>query len=493
MSATASANDAEPFDAIVIGAGQAGPGVATHLVGQGKRVALVEMDKVGGTCLNRGCRPTKALRASARVAHLARTAARHGVHAGPVTVDFAAVMARKDVLIDGWQHGYADSLEHTDGLDMIYGTARFVGTDDAGDGRLRHVVAVGDRSLVAPHVFVNVGTRSTVPAILGLDPALGDVVPWLDNDRVLHLDSLPEHLVILGGSYIGLELGQLFARLGSAVTIVERGERIASREDSEISDAIARFLTDEGIDIRTGAAVERVSVTDGVIRVDISADPSTPSRTGGEHIAGTHLLVAIGRTPNTDTLDLDAVGVETDGRGFVPTDGVFRTNVEGIWALGDINGRGAFTHTSYQDYEILVDHLDGGSRSVDSRIPTYAMFTDPPLGRVGMSDREARRSGRNVLKATYPMSDVTRAKLDGETAGLVNLLVDADTERLLGASVLGLSGDEIVQIVSALMHADASCHVLKDMLPIHPTVAEFFPTILGALEPLTPDEGAAAG
>lgn len=477
MSATTTASDAEPFDAIVIGAGQAGPGVATHLVGLGRRVALVEMDKVGGTCLNRGCRPTKALRASARVAHLARTAARHGVHTGPVTVDFAATMARKDALIDGWQHGYADSLGHTDGLDMIYGAARFLGTGDPENGRPRHLVAVGDRRLVAPDVFLNVGTRSTVPAIPGVDPALGDVVPWLDNERVLHLESLPEHLVILGGSYIGLELGQVFARLGSAVTIVERGDRVASREDPAISDAVAAFLTDEGVDIRTGAVVERVSVTDGAIRVDSAR---------GEHIAGTHLLVAIGRTPNTDTLDLDAVGVATDGRGYVPTDGVFRTNVEGIWALGDINGRGAFTHTSYQDYEILVDHLEGGSRSADTRIPTYAMFTDPPLGRVGLNDREARESGRRVLKATYPMSSVTRAALDGETAGLVNVLVDADTDRLLGASVLGLSGDEIVQIVSALMHADASYHVLEDMLPIHPTVAEFYPTILGTLEPLPP-------
>lgn len=470
-SPTPSASDAERFDAIVIGAGQAGPGVATTLVERGRRVALVEMDKVGGTCLNRGCRPTKAMRASARVAHLARTAGRHGVHTGPVTVDFAALMARKDALIDGWQHGYADSLGHTDGLDMIYGAARFVGTGAQG-----HVVAVGDRRLVANEVFVNVGTRSTVPAIPGLDPALGDVVPWLDNDRVLHLEALPEHLVILGGSYIGLELGQLFARLGSAVTIVERGDRVASREDPEISDAVAAFLIDEGVDIRTGAVVERVSVTDGAIRVDSER---------GEHIAATHLLVAVGRTPNTDTLDLDTVGVETDRRGFVPTDGVYRTNVEGIWALGDINGRGAFTHTSYQDYEILVDHLDGGSRTADTRIPTYAMFTDPPLGRVGMNDRDARESGRRVLKATYPMASVTRAALDGETAGLVNLLVDADTERFLGASVLGLSGDEIVQVVSALMHADAPYHVLEDMLPIHPTVAEFYPTILGELAPLT--------
>jgi len=457
----------EPYDAIVIGTGQAGPGVASFLAGRGERVAVVEADKVGGTCLNRGCRPTKALRASARVAHLARAAGRYGVHADTVEVDFAAVMARKDEMIDRWQHHSAESLGDADGITLIYGEGRFAGSSDG-----VHRVAVGDRVLSAPDVFVNTGTRSTVPPIPGLD-----TVAWLDNDRVVHLAELPAHLIVLGGSYIGLELGQLFARLGSAVTIVERGDRVASREDPEISDAIAGFLTAEGLDLRTSTTVERVEAIDGPAPIRVVTDR-------GERIEGTHLLVAIGRTPNTDRLGLDTVGLDTDDRGYVPTDGVFRTVVSGIWALGDINGRGAFTHTSYQDYEILVDHLSGGDRTADGRIPTYAMFTDPPLGRVGMNDREARSSGRRVLKATYPMDQVTRAVLDGETAGLVSLLVDADTERFLGASVLGLSGDEIVQIVSALMHAGASYHVLGDMLPIHPTVAEFYPTILKGLAPL---------
>lgn len=458
--------NSEQFDAIVIGAGQAGPGVAYFLAGRGERVAVVELDKVGGTCLNRGCRPTKALRASARVAQLARTAGRHGVHTGEVTVDFAAVMARKDEMIDSWQEHSAESLGHTDGIELIYGEARFTGSAEG-----VHQVAVGDRVLAAPKVFLNTGTRSAQPPIPGLD-----AVPWLDNERVLHLDTRPEHLVILGGSYIGLELGQIFARFGSAVTIIERGERVASREDPEISDAIAAFCADEGIDIRTSTSVERIETIDGPASIRVHTDAG--------HVDGTHLLVAIGRTPNTDRLGLDAAGLATDERGYLSTDGVFRTAVDGIWALGDINGRGAFTHTSYQDYEILIDHLSGGSRSADTRIPTYAMFTDPPLGRVGMSDREARESGRNVLKATYPMNTLTRAVLDGETAGLINLLVDADTERFLGASVLGLTGDEIVQIVSALMHAGASYHVLGDMLPIHPTVAEFYPTILKGLAPL---------
>jgi pyruvate/2-oxoglutarate dehydrogenase complex dihydrolipoamide dehydrogenase (E3) component len=449
----------------VIGAGQAGPGVARHLAGAGRRVALVEADKVGGTCLNRGCRPTKALRASARVAHLARTAGRHGVRTGEVSVDFAAVMARKDALIDGWVGGYAESLEHTDGVTMLYGEARFTGRSDAA-----FTVAVGDRSVVAPEVFLNVGTRATKPPIPGLDD-----VAWLDNDRVLHLDEVPGHLVILGGSYVGLELGQLFARFGSTVTIIERGERIAPREDADITAEIARFLTAEGLDLRTSTTVERIEPAGAGVRVHLA---------GADPVDGSHLLVAIGRTPNTDRLDLDRIGLKTDDHGFVPTDGVFRTAVEGIWALGDINGRGAFTHTSYQDHEILVDHLRGGPRSADGRIPTYAMFTDPPLGRVGMTEHEARASGRRVARAAVPMAEVTRAALDGETDGLVTVLVDTDTGRFVGASVLGITGDEIVQIVSALMHADAPCHVLAEMLPIHPTVAEFYPTILGRLEPL---------
>jgi pyruvate/2-oxoglutarate dehydrogenase complex dihydrolipoamide dehydrogenase (E3) component len=460
--------DVETFDAIVIGAGQAGPGIAYFLADREDRVAVVEADKVGGTCLNRGCRPTKALRASARVAHLARTAAKHGIHTGKIDVDFAAVMARKDALIDAWQSKTAESLADTDGITLLYGEASFAGTHDG-----RHHVTVGDRTLAAPNVYLNTGTRTTEPPIDGLRD-----VPWLDNDRVLHLDELPAHLVILGGSYIGLELGQMFARLGSAVTIIERGDRVASRENPEISDMIAGFLDDEGVDLRLGTSVERVEPLDGPATIRVVTDH-------GERIEGTHLLVAIGRTPNTDRLALDTVGLSTDQRGYVATDGVFRTAVEGIWALGDINGRGAFTHTSYQDSQILVDHLSGGSRSADDRVPTYAMFTDPPLGRVGMNDREAAASRRRVLRATFPMDKLTRAMLDGETAGMISLLVDADTDRFLGASVLGVSGDEIVQIISALMHAGASYHVLADMLPIHPTVAEFYPSILGGLEPLT--------
>jgi pyruvate/2-oxoglutarate dehydrogenase complex dihydrolipoamide dehydrogenase (E3) component len=455
----------ELFDAIVIGAGQAGPGIARHLVADGQRVAVVEQDKVGGTCLNRGCRPTKAMRASARVAHVARTASGHGVSTGEVLVDFAAVVARKDRLIDGWVESSTKSLEDTDGLSLVHGQARFTGSGDDG-----HMVAVGEHVLVAPRVFLNVGTRATEPPI----PGLVDV-SWLDNDRILHLDALPEHLVILGGGYIALELGQMFRRFGSAVTILERGQHIAGREDDDIAAEITRFLDAEGVMIHTDITVERVEATGSGVRVYTDAAGA---------IDGSHLLVAVGRTPNTDLLDLDAVGLESDAHGIIPTDGTFLTAVDGIWAVGDINGRGAFTHTSYQDFEILVDSLAGGTRTADGRIPTYAMFTDPPLGRVGITEREARRSDRRVLMATFPMSEHTRAQLDGETAGLIKLLVDADNDRFLGAATLGIAGDEIVQVVSALMHAGAPCRVLAEMLPIHPTVAEFLPTILERLEPL---------
>jgi pyruvate/2-oxoglutarate dehydrogenase complex dihydrolipoamide dehydrogenase (E3) component len=454
----------ERFDVLVIGAGQAGPGVARHFAAEGEQVAIVEQDKVGGTCLNRGCRPTKALRASARVAHLARTASAHGVTTGDIVVDFAATMARKDRLIDGWVDSSTKSLEDTDGITLVHGQARFTGSEDG-----EHQVAVGARSLAAPKVFLNVGTRATEPPI----PGLADV-PWLDNDSVLHLDTLPEHLVVLGGGYIALELGQMFRRLGSEVTIIERGRQIAGREDEDIAAEITRFLAAEGVTIRATTSVEQVSANGDGVGV----------HTSSEVIDGSHLLVAVGRTPNTDLLDLATVGLEADERGIVTTDGTFRTAVGGIWALGDVNGRGAFTHTSYQDFQIVVDNLNGGTRTADGRIPTYAMFTDPPLGRVGMSEREARQSGKRALIATFPMSEHTRAQLDGETAGLIKLLVDADTERFLGAATLGLAGDEIIQVVSALMHADASCRVLAEMLPIHPTVAEFFPTILGKLEPL---------
>lgn len=452
-------------DAIVIGAGQAGPGVARHLATQGQRVALIEEDKVGGTCLNVGCRPTKALRASARVAHLARRSSSYGIGTGDVTVDLAAAMARKDEMIGRWRGGYEQMLKSTDNLELVEGHGAFVGTHDG-----VHEVAVGSRVLSSRHVILDVGTRPRVPDIEGLADT-----PYLTNASILELDAVPERLVVLGGSYIGLEFAQMFARFGSRVVVLEHGPRIAAREDEDISAALTGILRAEGIEVVTDADVTAARGSAGALEV-VCAD--------GSSVQGTHLLVAVGRVPNTDRLGLESIGLRPNGRGILETDGVYRTAVPGVVALGDINGRGAFTHTAYADYEIYVDHLEGGSRSADDRIPTYAMFTDPPLGRVGMSEGEARKSGRKVLRATYAMKDLTKAVLDGETEGLIKILVDAETDRLLGAACLGLFGDEIVQVISALMHADAPCRVLARMLPVHPTVAEFFPTILGRLEPL---------
>ena len=452
-------------DVIVIGAGQAGPSVATHLSQRGKRIALVEQAKIGGTCLNVGCRPTKALRASARVAHLARNGAVHGVDVPDVTMNLATAMARKDAMIDLWRDRFTGYLESSEHIEIVRGHARLTGTTSG-----LHRVAVGERELSAELVVLDVGARARVPEIEGLDET-----PYLTNESILELRSVPGHLVILGGSYIGLELGQMFRRFGSGVTILEASSRIAGREDPDISAAIADMLREEGVVVRVDSEVTSVSGKSGTIRVDFAE---------GEHVEGTHLLLAVGRVPNTDRLGLGTVGLQPDERGYLRTDGVFRTEVPGIIALGDINGRGAFTHTAYQDAEIFIDHLEGGSRTADDRIMTYAMFTDPPLGRVGMNEAEALITGKRVLRATYSMKDVTKAVLEGETAGFVKILVDGESDRFLGAACFALFGDEIVQVVSALMHADAPCTVLADMLPVHPTVAEFFPTILQRLEPL---------
>ncbi len=455
----------QQFDAIVVGTGQAGPMIATHLASQGQRVALIERDKFGGTCLNEGCRPTKALRASARAAFVARNSAVHGVTADAVRFDIRQAMARMRNMIDRWREGFEGSLRANKGLEIVLGHARFTGTDDG-----VHRLVVGDRALASKHVVLNVGGRARIPDIPGLD-----TIEPLTNESILRLQEVPDHLIVVGGSYIGLEFAQIFRRFGSRVTVIEASPHVIAQEDEDVSQEIERFLTDEGIDVYTSAPVARVGQVDGGIEVSLQ---------DGTSRVGSHLLVATGRVPNTDRLDLDRVGLAPDRRGFLRTDGTFHTEVDGIVAVGDINGRGAFTHTAYQDGEIYVDHLQGGRRTADGRVPTYALFTDPPLGRVGMNDRGARESGRKVLRSVYPMAKLTKGVLDGETNGLIKLLVDAESEQILGATCLGLHGDEIVQIVGALIHAGASYRVLETMLPIHPTVSEFYPTLVKQLRPL---------
>ena len=461
--------DPNLYDALVVGAGQAGPSVARYLASLGQRVALVERDKLGGTCLNSGCRPTKALRASARAVHVARSSAAHGVTVGDVSFDLAVAMERMRGLVDGWRDGFRQVLASTEGIELIPGHARFTGTRGG-----QHELQVGERTIRSRHVVLDVGARARVPSIPGLDS-----IPYLTHESILALDTLPEHLVILGGSYISLEFGQIFRRFGSRVTIVEGGPRLASREDASVSEDIRRFLEEEGVEVHVETQVALVAAS-----AEGGVEFTLQDRT---QLTGSHLLLAVGRVPNTDRLGLDTIGLETDARGYIKTDGQFRTPLPGIVALGDVNGRGAFTHTAYQDGEIYIDALKGGLRSADDRITTYAMFTDPPLGRVGMTTREARASGRTVLKASYGMDAVTKAALDGERHGRIEILVDASSEQILGATCLGLFGDEIVQIVSALMHAGAPYTVLQHMLPIHPTVAEFFPTVLAGLAPLDPE------
>jgi pyruvate/2-oxoglutarate dehydrogenase complex dihydrolipoamide dehydrogenase (E3) component len=447
------------YDAIVIGAGQPGPGVAGALVEDGKRVALIEMDRAGGTCLNHGCKPTKALRASASIAHQARRAAEYGVNTGDVTVDFAAAMTRVRSIIDGMRDSLDDWLAGVDGLDLLHGTATVV-TDPAGE---QHQVAVDDRHLTAQELYLNLGARATRPALPGLE-----TVEAMTEVEMLALDALPQHLVIVGGGFIGLEFGQMFRRFGSRVTIVT-SSRLAEWEDEDVSAMLAKMLTDEGVDIVYGRPTQ---VGPSSLGIDVVLEDD-------KTVTGSHLLVATGRRSNSDLLGARH-GIETDERGFFTIDGRFKTSVKGVWALGDVNGHGAFTHTAYQDGQILLHP----PRTVDGRVTIYAMYTDPPLGRVGMTVSQARASGRKVLKAEVPMSSVSRAILEGETFGLMRILVDADTEQFLGATILGLHGDDLIQVIGTAMQAGIHYPAVRDALPIHPTMAEFIPSALGSLKPL---------
>ena len=447
------------YDAVVIGAGQAGPGVAAKLAADGRQVAVVEMAQVGGTCLNHGCRPTKALRASAVVAHSARRSEDFGVHTGEVSVDFGAAIARVHRIIDGMREGLRDWITSTENLHYVEGVATLV-TDPEGRA---HRVRVGDQELTTGAVYLNVGGRAAIPPIDGLD-----TVEHLTEVELLQLTALPEHLVIVGGGYLALEFGQMFRRFGAEVTIIA-GNGLAAREDPDVSQILTDLFTDEGIRIVSGRP-SRVSQQGREITVEVP---------DAEPVVGSHLLVATGRRSNTDLLGPDT-GLETDERGFVVTDNRFATSVPGVWALGDVNGRGAFTHTAYTDASIYL----APPRTVDDRVSTYAMFTDPPLGRVGMTSAEARASGRRVLKAEVPMSGVSRAKLESDTVGVMRILVDADSEEILGATILGLQADDVVQVISVAMQAGVRYPTVRDSMPIHPTVAEFLPSILGSLQPL---------
>jgi pyruvate/2-oxoglutarate dehydrogenase complex dihydrolipoamide dehydrogenase (E3) component len=453
------------FDAIIIGAGQAGPALAGRLNGAGMTVAFVERKFFGGTCVNTGCTPTKTMIASAYAAHLARRAADFGVLLeGPVRVDMQRVKARADALVADSRRGVEQWLRGMEGCTVVEGHARFEGPDR---------VRVGRELLSAPRVFINVGGRALVPDMPGVRE-----VPFLNNRSMLELDDVPEHLVVVGGSYVGLEFAQMYRRFGAEVTVVEKGPRLIAREDEEVSEAVREILVGEGIDVRTEA--ECISLAPHARGVEVGVN----CREGEPTSVGSHVLLAVGRRPNTDDLGLEAAGVETDKRGYVKVDEGLATNVPGIWALGDCNGRGAFTHTAYNDYEIVAANLlDGEQRRVSDRVPAYALYIDPPLGRVGVTEREARATGRPLLIGSRPMSRVGRAAEKGETQGLMKVVVDAETRRILGAAILGTGGDEAIHGVLDIMNAGVTYEVLERAMPIHPTVSELIPTMLGEMRP----------
>ncbi len=456
----------QDFDAIVVGAGQAGPSLAARLTAAGMKTALIERKLFGGTCVNTGCMPTKTLVASAYAAHLARRGADFGiVPAGPVAIDMKRVKARADAVSSKARTNVETWLRGMDGLTVIEGHARFEGPD---------TIRVGDALLKAPRIFLNVGGRASVPDM----PGVG-TVDYLTNTSVLQLDAIPRHLVVVGGSYIGLEFAQMHRRFGAEVTVVEKGPRLIAREDEDVSDAIRDILAAEGIAVRTNATCIGFKPHADGVAVDVDCTSGEPT------VVGSHVLLAVGRRPNTDDLGLDAAGVKRDARGYIEVDDSLATNVPGIWALGDCNGRGAFTHTAYNDYEIVAANLlDGASRRVSARIPGYALYIDPPLGRVGMTEAEAHRSGRNLLVSKRPMTRVGRAIEKDETKGFMKIVADQDTKRILGAAILGTGGDEAIHGILDMMNADAAYPTLQWAVPIHPTVSELIPTVLGDLRPV---------
>ncbi|MBP1842658.1 pyruvate/2-oxoglutarate dehydrogenase complex dihydrolipoamide dehydrogenase (E3) component [Rhizobium petrolearium] len=453
------------FDAIIIGAGQAGPSLAGRFNVAGKTVAIIERKHVGGTCVNTGCKPTKTLVASAYAAHLARRGADYGVVLdSPVKIDMPAVMRRSHQVTLDSRHGNESWLEGMPNCTLIRGHARFESRD---------TVRVGDELLTAPQIFLNVGGRAAIPDFEGI----GDV-PYMTNSDIVMLDRVPEHLVIVGGSYIGLEFAQMYRRFGAQVTIVEKGPRLIGREDEEISEAVRGILEAEGIKVRTGAECIRFRKHKDGVAVGVNCTEGEPE------VIGSDILLAVGRSPNTDDLGLDKAGVESDARGYIKVGDDLATNVEGIWAMGDCNGRGAFTHTAYNDFEIVAANLfDGENRKVSDRLLGYALYIDPPLGRVGMSETEAKKAGKKILVGRRPMTQVGRAVEKGETLGFMKIVVDAETKQILGAAILGTGGDESIHGVLDMMNAGATFDELRWAVPIHPTVSELWPTVILSMQP----------
>ncbi len=454
----------ETYDAIVIGTGQAGPSLAARCASEGLKTAVIEKHKFGGTCVNTGCTPTKAMVASARAAYVARRGNEFGVEInGDIQVNLKKVKARKDKLIHNSTKGVESWLRETKNLTVIEGHARF--TDN-------HTIQVGNRLLTANKIIINTGARAFVP------PAFREV-DYMTNAEILELEEVPEHLIIIGGSYIGLEFGQMFRRFGSNVTIIEQGEEIIGREDPSTSKTVRNILEQEGVMFRLNSKC--ISATQSGKEITVNVDCTR----GPSQITGSHLLVATGRRPNSDDLGLEFTDIQTDERGYIKTNDVLQTSLNGVWALGDVNGKGAFTHTAYNDFEIVAANLfDNDHRKVSDRILNYALYTDPPLSHIGMYEHEARKSDKNVLIGYREMSRIARAKERSETKGFIKILVDTDTERILGATIVGIDGDEIIHSLLDVMYADKPYTVISRAVHIHPTISELIPTILQNLKPL---------
>ena len=457
---------AEKFDAIIVGTGQSGPSLAARMTKEGMKTAIIERKLFGGTCVNVGCIPTKTLVASARAAYMARRGADFGVVIdGSIAVDMKKVKARKDTVVRQSNEGVTNWLKTMDGLTVYEGHGRFESPTS---------VRVNGDLLEADKIILNVGARANVPDMPGVND-----VDTFTSSSVMDVDFLPEHLVIIGGSYIGLEFAQMYRRFGSRVSVVEMGARLIGRDDEDVSAAVKEIMENEGVEVRLKAECIGFRKRGDQVAVTASCEP------GPEEIVGSHVLLAVGRRPNTDDLGLDKAGVEMDPRGFIVVDDRLRTNVAGIWAIGDVNGRGAFTHTSYNDYEILAANLfDDDPRRVSDRITAYGLYIDPPLGRIGMTEREVRESGRKALIGKMMMARIGRARERSETQGFMKILVDAETEKILGAAVLGIGGDEVIHSLLDVMYAGAPYTVIQRAMHIHPTVTELIPTMLGDLKPL---------
>lgn len=454
----------ETFDAIIIGTGQAGPSLAARCAAEGLKTAVIERDKFGGTCVNTGCTPTKAMVASARAVHMARRGDEFGFSVqGSINVDMKRVKARKDAMVKKSTEGVEGWLRSTENLTVIEGHARF--TDN-------HTIQVNDRILMAKKIFINTGAKPFVPTTL-------QDVNYMTNTEILELEVVPEHLIIVGGSYIGLEFGQMFRRFGSKVTIIEQGDEIIGREHPETSKTVRKILEEENINFLLKS--ECISATQSSNEITVTIDCAN----GSPKIRGTHLLVATGRRPNSDDLGLENTDIKVNEKGYITTDDFLRTSVDNVWALGDVNGEGAFTHTAYNDFEIVAANLfDNDPRKVSDRILNYALYTDPSLSHIGMYEHEARKSDKNVLIGYREMSRIARAKERGETKGFIKILVDADTQKILGATIVGIDGDEIIHSILDIMYADKPYTVISRAVHIHPTISELIPTILQDLKPL---------